>query len=172
MGLWRIQMEMSARQWEFNWRSLALGVLIVMPGFLYARLSRVSRTHGSSGMDLTAVWWLLILLYLLVDIAMLTFVLYMFGKRIVGVSQARKFIRCGFPEILRVLLVWHLVLFVWEYPVSSRLEGVGLGSLETIIFVIFIVMFVPMCARVIRRFRDQELYHTSNQPSRPLRIDH
>lgn len=165
-------METLAHQWKSSWSSIVFGVFLAVPGFMYVKVGHLLKIHGPSGMDLSSDWRFLVLLYWLADTLVLTAFLLFLQNRARGGTAAREFLRNDFPEIVLVITVWHLVLVVWEYPISARLESVGLGGLEVVVFLIFLLAFVPMCVRTLKKYRGQGFGYDSPPSSTPFQTRH
>ena len=126
------------------------GLLMGLPGYSYVRLGRIWNIHGASGMDMSARWQLLNLLYLLADIVVFASLSLAWKRRTGAMGGLGEFLRGDFVETVRVLTLWHLVVLVFEYPVSARLEAVGLGGLEIIIAFVFSVLVAPLIVRAFK----------------------
>jgi hypothetical protein len=97
--------------------------------------------------SIPASWWLLAFFYFVVDVA---FVLV--AKLLLWISTPREKRKLFLLEVAGIVPVWlllHLVMLFFEFPVSSRLEAVGLGGLELVVFIAFAIV---AAAETLRSF--------------------
>jgi hypothetical protein len=160
-------MGVSKSKGAFSSWGFLYGLLMGLPGYFYVYLSRIWKIHGASGMDLSARWQLLNLLYLLGDIVVVASLSLAWKRRTGAISSPGNFLRHDFVEIVRVLTLWHLVLLVFEYPVSARLEAVGLGGLESIVALVFAVLVAPLIVGAFKAALRQHLSDISGDAPAP-----
>ena len=140
-----------ASRWRSSLGFLISGLLMGLPRYLYIRIGRTLRVQGSSGMELSSSWWLWTLFYLLADLLMLTLLSYLWTRRMTERDHSSGLFQPGFPEILQVVIMWHFTLLMFDYPISARLESVGLGGLEIIAASAFAATVLPLLVR-LRKF--------------------
>jgi hypothetical protein len=157
----------SVSKQALSWRGFLFGALMGLPSYSYVHLSRIWKIHGTSGMELSANWQFLNLSYLLADIVVLAALSFAWKRRTSAISQLGDFLRHDFVEITRVLTLWHLVVLVFEYPVSARLEAVGLGGLEAIVAFVFVVLVGPLIVRAFMAALRQYLSEVSGDAPKP-----
>jgi hypothetical protein len=160
-------MDESVSKWALSWWGFLYGALMGLPSYSYVHFSRIWKIHGTSGMELSANWQFLNLLYLLADIVVLASLSFAWKRRTGAISQLGEFLRHDFVEIARVLTLWHLVVLVFEYPVSARLEAVGLGGLEAVVAFVFAVLVGPLIVRAFKAALRQYLGDVSGDAPEP-----
>jgi hypothetical protein len=161
-------MNQSISKRAFSGWGFLYGALMGLPSYSYIYLSRIWKVHGNAGMELSSRWQLLNLLYLLADIVILALLSLAWKRRTGAVRQLGEFLRHDFVEIARVLTLWHLVVLVFEYPVSARLESVGLGGLEVIVAIVFAALLAPFVVRAFKAAFRQYLSDVSGDAPDPF----
>jgi hypothetical protein len=137
-----------ANRKQFGWIWLVYGVLWGVLRLLYIGANRAYVT-GAPERDLSSAWWLLVLLYFLADVLLVLGLTLL--RRTLAVDDAP---RMPFwyvaSEIVPLWLLLHLSLLLFEYPVSTRLEGIGLGKLELVVFVVTVTAGAAYLLRSIK----------------------
>lgn len=124
---------------RFRWVMLAYPALLLPLSILYNTAHRAYGIEALKG-DLTPIWWLFVLLYFVADVLLVLGVILLFRMLTARDTPPKKeSFWHEVSEIVPLWFLWHLVQLLFEYPVSSRLESVGLGKLETVLFVTFMV---------------------------------
>ena len=123
-----------ANRKHFGWIWLVYGVLWGALRLLYIGANRAYAT-GAPDRDLSFVWWLLVLFYFLADVLLVLGLTLLRRTLAVDDVPPKPFWYVA-SEIVPLWLLLHLSLLLFEYPVSARLESIGLGKLEAIVFVV------------------------------------
>ena len=113
---------------------------------LYVALSRNYETGVLRG-GLCATWWILALLYFAADVLLVLGIKLLLRALSTGDISAR---RSFWNEAWAIVPIWfllHFSLLLFEYPVSVRLESVGLGRLQGIGVTAFLVSGVAYVLR-------------------------
>jgi hypothetical protein len=96
-------------------------------------------------------WWLLVLAYFLVDVLLLLGTMFLLRMLSAGDPSQRESFWCETAGIVPVWFLLHLSLLLFEFPVYTRLESVGLGKLEGIGFAAFLISGAAYLLRSISR---------------------
>lgn len=113
---------------------------------LYRAVNRVYGTEAPEG-NLSLIFWLLVLLYFVLDV-LLALGLNLLGRILTASDkQPEEPFWYLVSEIVPVWFLLHLGLLFDEYPVSTRLEGVGLGTVRIIAFTAFMISFAAALFR-------------------------
>jgi hypothetical protein len=142
---------------NLRWQLIAYAVGALVLRLLYEYANRLFRTGGASGIDLSSLWWFLAALYFGADAILLTTVIVRKPQARKGLSQKRSFLHYS-SEVIPSVFMLHLAYLTFEYRISSRLEQVGLGILETIIY---LGAMVVIAAWIFRSFENHETLETS-----------
>ncbi len=153
-----------ASRWRSSLGFLISGLLMGLPRYAFIRAGRALRVQGPSGMELSSSWWLLTLFYLIADVLILTLLSYLWTRRMTGHAHSNDLFRTNFVEILQVVIMWHFTLLMFDYPVSAKLESVGLGGLEVVAASAFAVTVVPLLMR-LRKFLGRHGPYDESSPS-------
>ena len=126
-------------QHHIRWEFLAYGLCWGPMWFVYLHANKIYGTGGASGVDLSNLWWVFALLFLLADIILLSVFFYMWRKRASKGAPLKMVFLRDLSEIVPILIISHLFIMFSTYPVEGILESVGLGMLGDIIFVLAIM---------------------------------
>lgn len=132
-------MEIQGKSLRMLYRLLPLcyGIFWGVLRWLYILSIKTYTMAGLKG-KLPAMWWLLTLLYFVADVwLVLGFVII--RRKLGGTNRLEKSIWYVASELVPIWFLLHLFLLVIDSSVSARLEQIGLGILEPIIFVIFLI---------------------------------
>jgi hypothetical protein len=152
---------------SFRWEILAYAVGWAVLRVLYVKANSVFKTGGTSGTDLSGLWWLFAILYFIGDVVLLTTVIEVRKPRFeMSFSPKRSFWHYA-SEVIPSLFMLHLAYLTFEYRVSSRLDRVGLGSLESIVYLGAMVM---IAAWIFRSFEIMGGSGSGLNPSRSERL--
>jgi hypothetical protein len=124
----------TADRGRFGWATWL--VYPVLAGLLRVLYVAANRAYGSAALEgnLSPTWWLLVLLYFVVDVLLVLGVMFLGRMLTASGTTPKKSFWYVVSETVPIWLLLHLALLLFEYPVSSRLERVGLGKLEIIVF--------------------------------------
>jgi hypothetical protein len=104
---------------------------------------------------------------------MLTFLSFMWTRRVGKVNHAGGDpFHLSFLEIVQVVTTWHLSILLFDYPVSAKLESVGLGGLEVIAAAAFAVTIAPLVMRLRKTRHLSKPDDGSNPHPIQLQTDH
>jgi hypothetical protein len=137
---------------HFRWELLIYAVLLGPLRLLYVTAGRAYGTEGL-GADLPRMWWLLTLLYFVADVIMLLGLTVLWRVRVGSGSPSKESFWHVVSELVPLLFLYHLWMLLSEYPIRVRLESVGLGKLELIGFIAFLVGAAAYFFRLIERER-------------------
>lgn len=117
------------------------GYWIVAAGLrtLYVRMSDAVGASAPAA-NLPAWWWFLPFLYFVVDVVIV--LAAKFFQWTFTSTKARKPFMFEVARIVPIWLLLHLMMLFLEYPVSSRLEAVGLRLLEFFVFMALMTVCV------------------------------
>jgi hypothetical protein len=117
--------------WEFVVCAIFWGALRV----IYVFANRSFKTGGASGIELSQSWWLFAILYFVIDVIMMATVTTLWRRHANVASLSPVPFWRDISEIVPFLFIFHFAMLLFEYPISIRLERVGLGELEVIVAV-------------------------------------
>ena len=98
--------------------------------YFYVLINRTFGTTGTTGTELSELWWVFAGLYYVVDVVALTAMSVFLKPGDASRIERRKAFWHNISEIVPFLFVFHFAMFVFEYPISTRLESAGLGIIE------------------------------------------
>ncbi len=130
-------METTLDRRRFGWVWLVYPILWGPLRLLYVAANRAYGTEAPEG-NLSFIWWLLVLLWFMADVLLVLGLAFLRRKVTVDQTPPKPF-WYEISEIVPVWLLLHLSLLFFEYPVAARLQSVGLGKLEVIMFVAAII---------------------------------
>jgi hypothetical protein len=119
--------------WSAYW--ILWGALYVF----YSRLSQAWEPHRWTG-ALPASWWLLAVLYIVINTALVVVPKLIIRKLDTGGAKKSKLYEIA--DIVPSWLLMHIVFLFFQYPVSIRLEASGLGILELLVFIALITLLI------------------------------
>jgi hypothetical protein len=99
---------------------------------LYVAANRAYGTEASEG-NLSSTWWLLVLLWFVADVSLVLGLKFL-DSVLGGDTKPKEPFWHVISRILPILFLLHLSMLLLEYPVGVRLERVGLGKLEVVVF--------------------------------------
>ena len=144
--------------WTSNHRKRFRWLWLVYPvlwGPLWLLYTKANRAYGTEMPDvpLTPVWWLLVLLFFLADVTLVLGLKFLSRMPAFSDTPPEESFWYEASEIVPIWFLLHLTLLVLAYPISWRLESVGLAKLEVIVFIAFIVAGAAYLFRPLTRAR-------------------
>jgi hypothetical protein len=91
----------------------------------------------------------LVLLYFLCDVLFILAAIFL-GRRLRFGGTAREFLWDEAPEIVSVWFFFHLTQLCFNYVIAERLEAIGLGGLEYLVFLGFLICGAGCLFRTLR----------------------
>jgi len=148
-------MEITVDRRRLGWLWLVYAALWGPLRLLYLAANRAYGTDSPAG-DLSSIWWILVLSWFLADLLLVLGFTFLYRTLRVGATNRNRRFWFAVSEIVPLWLLLHLSLLLFEYPISTRLESVGLGKLEVIVFA---VTMVAGAAYLLRSIKSGEESH-------------
>jgi hypothetical protein len=146
-------MEITVDRRRLGWLWLVYAALWGPLRLLYLAANRAYGTDSPAG-DLSSIWWILVLSWFLADLLLVLGFTFLYRTLRVGATNRNRRFWFAVSEIVPLWLLLHLSLLLFEYPISTRLESVGLGKLEVIVFAVTMVAGAAYLLRSIKSGED------------------
>jgi hypothetical protein len=134
-GALEVNVETALLGRRFRWEFVVCAIFWGMLRVIYVFVNRAFETGGASGIELSQSWWLFTILYFVIDVFMMATVTTLWRRHANIASLPPAPFWRDISEIVPFLFIFHFAMLLFEYPISIRLEKVGLGELEVIVAV-------------------------------------